>query len=325
MKSNYIGIDLGSYCTRIYIKKDNKIIKTKSLIALDTNNNEKILLGEEADNIKEREPQNLVVKKIIKKGKIEDDELTLLMLKEILKKNKVNKKIINPSVLLSVDDNLSNIDKSNLIETIRQIGTKNIYVLSSIKLIAYGIGMDFSKNTGRMIIDIGYEKTQIAVLSLNDIVAYTCIDIGGNNFNDNIIEFLRNNYKLIVGPKEVENIKKQLKTDNLIISGRNVITDHPEKREIKKEKILDCLNNTIGALTKEIKKVLGKISPELFNDIASMGIIISGGGSMLDQLIEKIEDNMKIPILNTINPDENIIKGIKYILDNDIRIGNKII
>lgn len=322
--SNNIGIDLGSENIWIYLQKENKIINSKPIVAIDVLTNEIVSYGKEADLIDEKQPKNIIIKRPIKKGKIEDIELCIELLKLILKDNNYKNKLINPNILVSYENSITNIDKDALIDVIRELGTKNIYVMESCKLIALGIGMNIGKNKGKMIIDIGYETTRIGVLSLNSIVEYKLVEIGSNSFNLDIIDFLKNKYKILVGNKVAETIKRDLSKEEIIVSGKNLITSLPNDITVSTKEIKERSKRNINILIKEIKKVLESITPEILSDIKETGIVLTGGGSILYGLREKLEEELNIPVLEVNNPLTCVIDGIKNVINGDIKKAIKI-
>lgn len=323
MLINNIGIDLGSDNLHFYIQKDNRFISNKSIIAID-NNKEIISCGEDASKYIEKETENIILKRPVKKGKIEDIELTVEMLNGILKKEKLKKRIINPNILISYDRSLNEVEKNILIETIKDFGCKNIFLMDSITLSCLGMGMEIEKNITNMIIDIGYETTKIGVIFSNDIVQYNSISYGGNTFNEEIIKYVREKYETLIGYSTVEKLKQELNDKDIEVTGRNLITGLPTKLIIKNQDINNCIYKLVEVLVKEIKNILEKISPEMLSDISEKGIVITGGGSLLKGLREKLEERINIPILITKNPTTNIIKGIKIVIDSDIKRANKI-
>ena len=324
MKNNDIGIDLGSENIWIYLQKENKIINSKPILAIDVSTNEIVSYGKEADLIDERQPKNIIIKRPIKKGKIEDIQLCVELLKLILKDNNYKNKLINPNVLLSYDNSLTNVDRDALISVIRELSPKNIFLMESLKLIALGIGMNIENNKGKMIIDIGYETTRIGVLSLNSIVEYKLVEIGSNSFNLDIIDFLKNRYEILVGNKVSETIKSNLSKEEIIVSGKHLITSLPNNITISSKEIKEILKRNINILIKEIKRVLESITPEILNDIKETGIVITGGGSMLYGFREKLEEELNIPVLEVNNPLTCVIDGIKSVINDDIKKGTKI-
>lgn len=324
MITKEIGIDLGSSNTRIYIKSDNKIIKFKSLLAIDRNQNEILCIGEEASKYSEKEPENIILKRPIKKGKIDNVELVVEMIREVLKKNKVKNSVVNPNILISYDRDLTEVEKNALIEVMNELGTKNIYVMDIIKLIAFGISMDISRSEGNMIIDMGYETTRIGIVSSNNIVNYKTVDVGGNSFNNSIIDHLKNKYKTLIGNSNAENIKMRINDKKILIEGRNQVTGSPSKIEVTSEELKECMKKIVIKLTNEIKSMLEFASPEIFKDISNKGIVITGGGSKLHDLREMMENELNIPVLEVINSEDAVINGIKYVLDYDIDKSTKI-
>ena len=324
MITKEIGIDLGSNNTRIYIKNENKIIKFKSLLAIDRNQNEILCIGDEASKYSEKEPENIILKRPIKKGKIDNVELVVEMIREVLKKNKVKNSVVNPNILISYDRDLTEVEKNALIEVMNELGTKNIYVMDIIKLIAFGISMDISRSEGNMIIDMGYETTRIGIVSSNNIVNYKTVDVGGNSFNNSIIDYLKNKYKTLIGNSNAENIKMRINDKKIVIEGRNQVTGSPSKIEVTSEELKECMKKIVIKLTNEIKSMLELASPEIFRDISNKGIVITGGGSKLHYLREMMENELNIPVLEVINSEDAVINGIKYVLDYDIDKSTKI-
>ena len=324
MIKNNIGIDLGSDNIRIYLQKENKIINSKPIVAIDVFMNEIVAYGKEANLINEKEPENLILKKPIKKGKIEDVELMTELLKLILRDNTIKKRIINPNILVSYEKSLNSVEKEALIDVLRQLGVKNIYMMESIKLIAIGIGMNIEKNKGKMIIDIGYETTKIGVISLNNIIEYKTIEIGSNSYNQDIINFLKTNHEILISNKMAENIKNSLKENKITVSGKNILTSLPKDITINSKELKESIQKSISIIVDEIKKVLESITPEILNDIKETGIVITGGGSILEGLRESLEKKLSIPVLETNNPLTCVIDGIKDILNTDITKATKI-
>ncbi len=324
MLKNNIGISIGTDTTYIYIQKDDKIISFETIVAIDSSINEIIEVGKNAIILSEKGPKNIYLKRPIKEGKIEDIELVQKMLNIIFKKYKIRSIIANPNVLISYDNHLNEVEKNAIVDVIREIGVNNIYTIDSLKSIALGIGMDITKPVGNMIIDIGYELTRIGVISMNSIIEYRYVNIGSNSFNNNIIDYLRKKYKLLISYNEVEELKTNIEKNNLILKGKNIITGLPKSITINNNEIMNSLNNNINKIIEEVKLVLEQVSPEIFSDISNKGIVITGGGSMLSGLREKIEKEIMIPILETTNARENVIKGIKKIINTDISQANKI-
>lgn len=324
MVKNNIGIDLGSENIWIYLQKENKIINSKSVVAIDLFMNEIVSYGKEADSLDEKEPKNIVLKRPIKRGRIEDIELTIDMLRLILKDKKTKRRMINPNILVSYENLLTSVEKEVLIEVMRELGAKDIYLIESLKLIASGIGMNIEKNIGKMIIYIGYETTRVGVLSLNNIIEYKLIEIGSNNFNLDIINFLKIKHQILIGNKKSEIIKNNLDKEEILIDGKDIITSLPKEITIKGKEIKESIEKSIQLLIKEIKVVLESITPEILSDIKESGIVITGGGSILYGLREILEEKLNIPVLEVNNPLTCVIDGIKNVLDTDISLATKI-
>lgn len=324
MINNKIGIDLGSENIHLYVEKEDKFINNKTIIAIDKNTNEIVSSGEEANELTEKEPENIILKKPIQKGKIVDMELTIEMLNCLLKQEKLKKRIINPSILISYDRKLNEVEKNILVDTIKNFGCKNLYLMDSITLACIGIGIETKNNIANMIIDIGYETTKIGIVSSSSIIEYNSINLGGNTFNEKIIEYIREKYKVLVGITTIEKLKKKINEEDIEIGGRDLIKGLPTNIKICNKDINRCIYKVANILINEIKKMLEKVSPEIVNDISERGIIITGGGSLLKGLRKIIEEKINIPVLITKNPENNIIKGIKEVFKTNMKRVNKI-
>jgi len=318
-----VGIDLGTTNILIYIKGKGIVLNEPSVISIDKNTNKVIAFGNAAKLMLGKNPDNINVIKPMKDGVIADFEATELLLRKVLKKAIGNKIITKPRILICCPSNITGIEKNAIREIADRMGARKIYIEEEPKVAAVGAGIDISKPSGSMIVDIGGGTTDIAVLSLGDIITSNSIKIAGNAFDDSIINYIKAKYNILIGEQTAEDIKieigtviklKEAKTKE--ISGRNTATGLPDVVTVNSIDIENALKDNVEKIISTIKNVLEKTPPELAADIKEKGIILTGGGSLINGLIEKIRKELKIPVFISDNPLTNVALGTKILLEN---------
>ena len=208
-------------------------------------------------------------------------------------------------------------------EAAERTGARKVYIEEEPKVAAIGAGIDISKPSASMIIDIGGGTTDIAILSMNGMVISSSIRIAGNTFDQDIINYIRDKYKLLIGEKTSEELKKEFinifkpnKKKKREIRGRNLITGLPHSIEITQEELAEALKESINKLIKETTRVLEETNPELSADIAEKGIVLTGGGSLVKGLVELFKHELKVPILIAESPLTCVAEGTGILLDN---------
>lgn len=323
MLSRDIGIDLGTANVLIYIKGKGVVLNEPSIVVVDTETKKVIAVGQEAYEMLGRTPGKIKAIKPMKDGVIADFELTEIMLNMFLQKIKAKKMFSKPRILICCPTNITPVEKNAIIEAAERTGARKVYIAEEPKVAAIGAGMDITKPSASMILDIGGGTTDIAVLSLNGIASSSSIKTAGNDMDQEIIKYIREKYKLLIGEKTAEEIKINFadiyKPDNkkkYEVRGRNLLTGLPSTIEITQDEIKDALEETIKKIIKSTKQVLEQISPELSADIVDKGVIITGGGSMLKGLAEVLEEELTIPVLTTQTPLTCVAEGTGILLNN---------
>ena len=330
MLSKDIGIDLGTANVLIYIKDEGIVLNEPNVVVINKKDNSIVAIGEEAKNMLGKTPRDIKVIRPMKNGVIADLELTELMLEKFIKKVKGNKSILRPRVLICCPSSITEVEKNALVETVRETGARKIYIEEEAKMAAIGAGIKISKSTGNMVVDIGGGTTDIAVLSLDDIVISKSIPIAGNSFTEEIIKYIRENYEILVGEPTAEKIKCEFANCYNIkskkeykVKGRNLITGLPQTITITEKDTEKALNNIVKKIIKEIQNILEKTPPELSSDIIDTGIVLTGGGSLLKGLREKLTEELKVPVLIASSPLTCVIDGTKILL-KDVKKLNSI-
>lgn len=316
-----IGIDLGTTNILIYINSKGIVLNEPSIAAKDTKKNKIIAVGNEAQEMIGKTPENIEIIRPMKDGVIADFDTTEIILKSFIKKIKP-KRISKPNILICSPSSITGVEKNALIEMAERLGAKKVYIEEEPKVAAVGAGIDIFKPTGSMVVDIGGGTTDIAVLSLGQIVKSNSIKIAGNTFNDDIISYIKDKYKVVIGEQTIEElkieigtvIKKKIKTKE--ITGRGIDSGLPETVVITNNDIEEAIKNDLKKIIDAVKKVIEETPPELVKDIKEKGLILTGGTSLIDGMVEKLRKELKIPVFISDSPLTNVVEGTGYLLNN---------
>ena len=318
-----IGIDLGTANVLIYIKGKGIVLNEPSIVALEVDTKRIVAVGTDAKEMLGRTPGKIKAIKPMKDGVIADFEATEIMLNSFIKKIKARNLFSRPRILICCPTNITQVEKNAIKEAAERTGARKVYIEEEPKVAAIGAGIDISKPSASMIIDIGGGTTDIAILSMNGMVISSSIRIAGNTFDQDIINYIRDKYKLLIGEKTSEELKKEFinifkpnKKKKREIRGRNLITGLPHSIEITQEELSEALKESINKLIKETTRVLEETNPELSADIAEKGIVLTGGGSLVKGLVELFKQELNVPILIAESPLTCVAEGTGILLDN---------
>ena len=323
MLAKDVVIDLGSANILIYVKGEGIVLNEPSIVVVDTNENKVIAMGNEAKEMIGKTPENIKVIKPLKDGVIADFEITELMLNNYIKRVKAKSLLTRPRVLICCPSNITEVEKSAIIEAAERTGARKVFIEEEPKVAAIGAGIKIKNPTGNMVIDIGGGTTDIAVLSMNNIVISSSLRIAGNTFDQDIINYIREKYQVLIGERTAEEIKinfanvyKPDKKKELIVKGRNLITGLPITITINQEDTAKALEDSIKKIVSVSINVLENTPPELAADIVDKGVILTGGGSLLKGLQKVLKQNLKIPVLIAQSPLTCVVEGTKVLLDD---------
>ena len=321
MLAKDIGIDLGTANVLIYIKGQGIVLNEPSIVAVETETKKVIAVGESAREMLGRTPGKIKAIKPMKDGVIADFEITEIMLNEFIKKIKARNLFSRPRILICCPTNITQVEKNAIKEAAERTGARRVYIEEEPKVAAIGAGMDISKPEANMVVDIGGGTTDIAILSLNGIVVSSSIKLAGNVFDQDIIRYIRDKYKLLIGEKTAEDIKinfatvyKPSRKQKKEIKGRSLITGLPSIIEITQDETTEALKESTAKIIKETIAVLEQADPELSADIVEKGIVLTGGGALLKGLINLFEQELKVPILIATSPLTCVAEGTGVLL-----------
>lgn len=322
MFSKDIGIDLGTANVLIYVKGEGIVLNEPSVVAFDEETHKILAVGSEAKNMLGRTPGKVKAIKPLKDGVIADFEKAEIMLDYFIKKVLGKNIFLRPKIVICCPTNITEVEKNAIKEAAEKTGAKRVYIEEEPKAAALGAGLDISAPSGSMVVDIGGGTTDIAVLSLGGIVSSASIKIAGNTLDKDITKYIKDKYKLLIGERTAEEIKINIgtvfeeKNNKLSVKGRNLVTGLPHSIQINSEEIKDSLSDSIYQIVRTVKNVLEQTPPELSADIIEKGIILTGGGALLNGLDKLLAHELKVPVKIAENPLSCVAEGTGILLSN---------
>lgn len=318
-----IGIDLGTANVLIYVKGQGIVLNEPSVVAIDSETKRPLAVGTEARDMLGRTPGKVKAIRPLKDGVIADFEVTEIMLNSFIKKINGKNLFTRPRILICCPSNITQVEKNAIKEAAERTGAKKVYLEEEPKVAAVGAGLDISKPSGNMVIDIGGGTTDVAVLSLGGIVTSSSIKVAGNTFDSDIMKFIKDKYKLLIGDRTAEDIKFNIGTvypdsrsEKMEVRGRDMITGLPHTITISSEEIEEALRESAYIIVRTAKSVLEQTPPELSADIIGQGIVITGGGALMDGMDKLLEKELKVPIYIAESPLTCVAEGTGIMLDN---------
>ncbi len=308
MFSMDIGVDLGTASVLVYIKGRGVVLKEPSVVAYDRDTNEIREIGEEARKMIGRTPGNIVAIRPLRQGVISDYDITEKMLKYFLRKAMGKKTLRKPRISVCIPSGATEVEKKAVEDATYQAGAREVSIIEEPIAAAIGAGIDITKACGNMIVDIGGGTSDIAVISLGGTVVSKSVKVAGDNFDDAIVKYVRKKHNLLIGERTAEEIKISIgcayprpEMITMDVRGRNLVTGLPKTMTITSDEVLDALTEPAMQIVDAVLNVLESTPPELAADIYERGIVMTGGGSLLNGLDELIEEKTGI---NTVIADD---------------------
>ncbi|MEA3500489.1 MAG: rod shape-determining protein [Candidatus Marinimicrobia bacterium] len=319
--SGDIAIDLGTANTLVYMTNKGIMINEPSIVAQSTITKKIIAVGAEAKAMIGRTNPNIRTIRPLKDGVIADFEMTDGMLRGFIKKMGISR-FSRPKMVICIPSGITEVEKRAVRESAEQSNARQVFLVEEPVAAAIGMGIDISKPVGNMIIDIGGGTTEVAVIALNGVVSKESIRIAGDEMDNNIILYFRKKHNLLIGARTAEEIKKKVgsamknKGEIITVKGRNLVYGIPKTVEISSNEIAESLEETIKSIVIGIKKTLEKTPPELSSDILDRGIILTGGGALLNGLDKLIRKETGLPVNVAEQPLLTVIQGTGKVLEN---------
>lgn len=324
--SRDLGIDLGTANVLVYVKGKGVVINEPSVIAINQENGRIAAVGEEAKKMVGRTPGNITAIRPMKDGVIADYNTTAAMLKYFINKTKEKSGTLfprKPRVVVCAPSGVTDVERRAIYEATMQAGAKEAFIIEEPFAAAIGARLPVSEAVGSMVVDIGGGTTEVAIISLGGIVTSKSIRVGGDTQDISIIQYIRKKHNLLIGERTAENLKIELgtaihprKPRKMEVRGRDLVTGLPKLLEIFEDEIQEALEEPVSRIVEAVKATLERCPPELSGDIIERGIILTGGGAMLDRLDELISTETNIPVFVAEEPLDCVAIGTGRSLDN---------
>lgn len=317
-----IGIDLGTANVLIYVQGKGVVLNEPSVVAIDTKTDKVLAVGSEAYRMVGRTPSNIRAIRPLKDGVISDFDITQEMLAYFINKLNVKGFMSKPNIMICAPTNITEIERKAIIQAAEQSGGGKVYLEYEPKVAAIGAGLDIFKPSGNMVIDMGGGTSDIAVLSLGDIVSSSSLRIAGDKMNADIVNFIKSQHNLVIGEHSAENIKMQVGTalpqdepETMEVRGRDAVSGMPRSITIDANEIEQALHDTLQAIIREAITVLETVPPELASDIIDRGVMLTGGTALLDGIDQLFSSYLKVPVVVSEDPLDNVAKGAGEMLE----------
>jgi rod shape-determining protein MreB and related proteins len=323
--SNDLAIDLGTANTIVYVKDKGIVLNEPSVVAVhqDSKGMKKVLaVGNEAKNMLGRTPGNIVAIRPMRDGVIADFDITEAMLKHFILCVHNRKSLVRPRIIVAVPSGITQVERRAVREAVESAGAREIYLIEEPMAAAIGAGLPVSEPTSSMVVDIGGGTTEVAVISLSGIVYSKSVRVAGDKIDEAIVQYMKRKHNLLIGERTAEIIKieigcaypfEEIKIGS--IKGRDLISGIPKITETNSEEIREAINEQVTFIVDAIKDTLENSPPELAGDIVDRGIVLTGGGALLQNIDILIREETGLPITITDDPLSAVARGAGMALD----------
>ncbi len=317
-----VGIDLGTANVLVYIKGKGVVLNEPAVVAINSDTDEILAVGEEARQMLGRTPANIVAVKPLRDGVISDFDITERLLKYFIRKTCGSGRFFKPKIMICVPSSVTEVEKRAVREAAEAAGGKDVYLMEEPVAAAIGAGIDISKPDGVMVIDIGGGTTDIAVISLGGIVASTSVKMAGDKFDEAIIKYMKKAHKLYIGERTAEELKLTIGTAfpreesiSMECRGRDMVSGLPKSVQVTSEEMIEALEEPLTVICEAVHNVLEVTPPELAADISNSGLILTGGGALLYGMDRRIQDRTGIEVKIAEDPKSCVALGTGKALD----------
>lgn len=324
MLSHDIGIDLGTANTLVYVRGQGIVINEPSVVAVNQKTGQVVAVGTAAKEMLGRTPAHILAVRPMVDGVISDFEVTEELISYLLgKAQETRKKAFGPRVVVGVPSGITNVEIRAVRDAAKNAGAGEVHIVEEPMAAAIGMRLPIKEPVGNMVIDIGGGTSDIAVLSLGGVVKSKNLRIAGDRFNNDIISYIRNQFKILIGEKTAENVKHAIGSVlvgavplEARVKGRDLITGLPREVIVTDTDIREALSPSIEALIEAVREVLETTPPEILADVMNRGIHLAGGGALVQGLAQLIESEVNIPVHVTADPLTAVARGAGIILED---------
>jgi len=322
-----IGIDLGTSTTLVYLRGKGIVISEPSVVAINKKNKSVLAVGLEARQMIGRTPASVSALRPLRDGVISDFDSTQAMIRYFIEKvHKYSAKsfvIPRPRVIVGVPSSVTEVERQAVIDASKTAGARQVFIVEEAMAAAIGSGLPVEEASGSMIVDIGGGTSDIAVISLGDIVVDKTLQIAGDEMDQDIVNYVKQKYNLLIGERTAEDVKIAIgsaypldEEKSVMIQGRDLISGLPKRVELSSVEVREAILNSIGKITEQIKDALEDTPPELLSDLITSGIYVAGGGAMIRGIDKLWERELRLPVKIAEDPIAAVARGTAAMLDH---------
>jgi rod shape-determining protein MreB len=321
--SNDMAIDLGTANTVIYVKNRGIVLNQPSVVAVKATSNEVLAAGDKAKCMLGKTPESIIASRPMKDGVIANFELTESMLRYFISEVHNNRRtLVRPRMIIGVPSGITQVEKRAVEDSAKQAGAREVFTIMEPMAAAIGAGLPVNEPTGNMIVDIGGGTTEVAIISLKDIVYCKSVRVGGDEMDQAIVQYVKKKYNLLIGEKTAEEIKMKIGTAMLTdeskqveVKGRDLVTGVPKTTKLTAIETFEALTEPISIIVDAVRSALENTPPELSSDLVDRGIMLSGGGSQLKNLDVLLSKETGLPVKVAQDPLLCVVLGAGQVLE----------
>jgi rod shape-determining protein MreB len=323
--SLYIGIDLGTANTLVFVRGKGIVINEPSWVAIDKRTRTPLAIGAEAKEMVGRTPPNVVAIRPLRDGVISEFEITQAMLEYFIEKAHRQSivPVPRPRVVIGIPSGATDVEKRAVYDAAMSAGAREAYLIEEPKAAALGAGLPVNEVRGSMVVDIGGGTSEVAVLSMGGTVVSRSLRVAGDELDQDIVQYMRNKYNLLVGERIAEQAKINIgsayhlpEEKTVVMRGRNLVTGLPESVEVSSVEIREALSVSVNTIVETVKDALDETPPEIISDLMDIGVCLAGGGGMLKGLDQRLSEELKIRVWVAQDPLSCVARGAGMILED---------
>jgi rod shape-determining protein MreB len=326
---NFLGkdlaMDLGTANTLLYTVKDGIVLNEPSVVALDARTGKVLAVGAEAKEFLGRTPEKIKAIRPLKDGVIADFEVTKIMMSYFIKKVIRGLQLVKPKMVICVPTGITQVEMRAVIESAQQAGAREVKLIEEPMAAAIGAKLPIEKPIGNMVVDIGGGTTEVAIISLSAVAYSESVRVAGDEINEAIQRYLKDEYKILIGENLAEQIKIELgsayylgeEPRSMKITGKNIVNGAPIVIELTEEEVAECIKEPVNIIVDSVIRALEKTSPQLVADVAQNGIWLAGGGALLRGLDKLISEQANINVILDEDPLTTVVRGTGIAMENE--------
>lgn len=317
-----MGIDLGTANTLVYVRGKGIVLREPSVVAMQRDTNEVLEVGEAAKKMIGRTPGHIIAVRPLRDGVIADFEVTQKMLRTFIKRSMKGGNLFRPRVVVCVPAGVTEVEKRAVKDATLSAGAREAYTIEEPMAAAIGAGLPVTEPIGNMIVDIGGGTTEVAIISLGGIVTHQSVRVAGDEMDEAIIIYVKKNYNLLIGERTAEDVKMTIGSaypmgdETMEIRGRDLVTGLPKTLTLTSLEVRNALAEPVRAIVDAVKATLERTPPELAADVMDRGIVMTGGGSLLQGLDKLISEETGMPVIIADEPLTSVVQGAGKTFDH---------